>query len=69
MLSPPTGHIYAAKQALNHGIFNKLQTTMFYLSKRYPRFTRSSSFTQIRMDIPALQKYEMPYMLSQHVER
>ena len=68
MLAWPTGHSYAVKWMLNHRMFNKLQTTMFCLSKRCPPFTRLSSFTQITKATLALQKCTMPYMLSLHVE-
>jgi hypothetical protein len=68
MLSQPTGHSYAANQTLNHEMFDKLQMTTFCLSKRYPLFTRSSSFTQILKATLALQKYKMPYTLGLHVK-
>ena len=68
MLSQPTGHSYAANQTLDHETFDKLRTTTFCLSKRYPPFTRSSSFTQILKATLALRKYKMPYTLSLHVK-
>ena len=54
-------HSYAVNRMLDHGMFNKLQMTMFCLSKRCPPFTR----LQI---LKATLAHPMPYKLSLHVK-